>query len=95
MSPLVCCICSRDITELSYYDEHHLVPKSCGGRYGDKITIHRICHDKIHSIWTENELASWYHTVERILSHTDMQKFCKWIGKKPPEFFTKTKRQKR
>jgi len=86
-----CLICDRNMIKNRFVDDHHLIPKCKNGRYSDKITIHRICHSKIHSIWSESELAGHYHTVERILTHPDMKKFVKWLAKKPPEFYTKTK----
>ena len=89
-----CPICDRDMIKNRFVDDHHLIPKCKNGRYTDKITIHRICHSKIHSIWKESELAGYYHTVERIREHPDMQKFIKWVAKKPPEFYTKTKMSK-
>lgn len=92
---LYCEICSRPITQQSYWDEHHLIPKSKNGKYTEKVKLHRICHEKIHSVFTENELAAYYNTVDRILTHLDMQKFLKWIKHKTPEFYVKTKKQKR
>ena len=86
-----CPICNREITEKSYFDEHHLIPKAKGGKYGEKVKLHRICHDKIHSIWSEGELANYFNTVDRILSNPNMQSFLKWISKKTPEFYTTTK----
>ena len=87
----VCSICERAMIKGRYIDEHHLIPKAKNGKYTDKILIHRICHDKIHSIWTESELASYYNTVERIRTNSDMMKFIKWVNKKPCDFYTKTK----
>lgn len=87
----LCSICSRDMIKHKFVDDHHLIPKCKNGRYTDKITIHRICHNKIHSIWAEAELANYYHTVERIREHPDIQTFVKWLSKKPPEFYSKTK----
>ena len=87
----VCKICLRDITHNSYWDEHHLIPKAKGGKYTEKVRLHRICHEKIHSIWTEGELANVYNNVESILTNPDMISFIKWIRKKPPEFYVKTK----
>jgi len=86
-----CPICNRDMYKNLFVDEHHLIPKSKDGKYGDKITIHRVCHEKIHSIWTEAELAGEYHTVERITSHPEMKRFAKWLKRKPPAFYVKTK----
>ena len=87
----VCPICERDLIENTFIDEHHLVPKSEGGKYSEKVLIHRVCHDKIHSTWTDSELAGEYHTIDRIKSHPEIEKFVKWISKKPPEFYIKTK----
>lgn len=86
-----CPICQRPMLKGVFVDEHHLIPKSKNGKYTDKITVHRICHSKIHSIWTEAELANYYHTVDRILENTDMQRFVKWVKKKPVDFYAKTK----
>ena len=86
-----CCICGRSLIKNSKIDEHHLVPKAKNGKYGDKVLIHRVCHEKIHSIWTEVELANYYHTPERIVEHPVMQKFIKWVQKKPADFYSKTK----
>jgi hypothetical protein len=90
----ICSICSRKITPTCYADEHHLIPVSQGGKYTTKIKIHRICHDKIHSVWQEHELSSYFNTPERILTNESMQAFVKWVAKKPPEFYTKTKTSK-
>lgn len=86
-----CEICSRSLIKAKFIDQHHLIPKAKNGKYTDKITIHRICHEKIHSIWSESELASYYNTPKRIKEHSDMQTFIKWIKTKSCDFYTKTK----
>jgi len=78
-----CPICNRKLGKAT--DNHHLIPKTFGGK--DKITIHKICHSKIHSMFTERELQHHYHTIERLLLHEEMQKFVKWVKKKDPEFY--------
>ena len=35
-------------------DRHHPVPKSQGGK--DWVWMHRICHRKLHSMWSEKQL---------------------------------------
>lgn len=70
-------------------DLHHWIPKSKKG--SDVSLIHKICHNKIHSLWTENELRDYYNTPERILSNSEMQKFVKWLERKPADFYVKTK----
>lgn len=87
---MICDICGRKIPDdLTCSDEHHLIPKSKKGK--DTIRIHKVCHNKIHSIWTEKELAKYYHTPSRILENEEMQNFVKWLSNKPEDFYIKTK----
>lgn len=86
-----CPICSRNMFKGVYVDEHHLIPKAKNGKYGDKITVHRICHEKVHSIWTEKELANHYNTAAKIIEHGEIKKFIRWVSRKPSDFYAKTK----
>ncbi|MEM7040420.1 MAG: hypothetical protein AAF570_25865, partial [Bacteroidota bacterium] len=79
-----CPICGRPMLKDIAVNEHHLKPKSLKGR--ETITLHVICHSKIHSVFTIRELYTHYHTPERIRAHPEMEKFIKWVRKKPPEF---------
>lgn len=87
-----CPLCKRDMIvdnnkkKLSSINEHHLIPKSYKGK--DTILIHRICHDKIHTVFSEYELYKYYHTIERILEHKEIKKFVKWVSKKDPQFYS-------
>jgi len=76
-----------------YIDDHHLIPKTFKGR--EKITLHRICHNQIHALWTERELCNYYHTVKRIVEDVRMVKFILWVSKKDPDFYIKTRPSKR
>lgn len=80
-----CPICQRELIGTKFVDEHHLVPKAFKGK--DKIRLHKVCHNKIHSVWTERELKNHFHTVERIVEHEEIQKFIKYVSKKDPEFY--------
>lgn len=91
MKSETCPICSREMIEGKNIDEHHLIPKCKKGRYGDKIKIHRICHEKIHSLLEEKELATYYNTPAKILEHPEMVKFVRWLERKPSDFYAKTK----
>lgn len=64
-------------------NEHHLVPRSRGGRA--KWTIHVVCHAKIHSVFTEKELATEYHTWEALREHPEIKSFLSWVTKQDPE----------
>lgn len=80
-----CPVCDR-ILGTVMVDEHHLIPKTFKGK--DTETIHKICHRKLHSVFTEREMLNYYHTWERIREHSEIQKFVAWVKKKPPEFYS-------
>lgn len=82
----VCPMCHRPLGDV-HVQQHHLMPKMYGGR--QTIAIHKMCHQKIHATFTEAELRTYYHTVDRLLEHHEIQKFVKWIGKKDPSFYDK------
>lgn len=65
-------------------NEHHLMPRRYGGR--ETVTMHRVCHGKIHAVLTEAELRDHFHTVESLREHPDLSAFIQWIARKPPEF---------
>ena len=93
-----CGICGREMIDGPTVNVHHLIPRTFKGR--ETITLHIVCHTKIHSVFTERELLSKYHTVERLREHPEMEKFIHWVAKKSPEFrdrnrMTKEKRGKR
>lgn len=81
----LCPICGRPMIAGSSVNEHHFVPKSRKGR--EKRPLHRICHRKIHSLFTEKELEVTYNTPESLVAHPEMAKFIAWVAKKPPEFY--------
>lgn len=81
-----CVICGRELGSVRV-SEHHLIPKTFKGK--DTIRIHDICHSKIHSAITERELQHYYHTVERLLEHDEIQKFIKWVVNKDIAFYNK------
>jgi hypothetical protein len=84
----ICPLCEREIPA-SQRDEHHLVPRLKGGK--ETQHLHRICHRQIHALFSEQELASKYNTVEALLEHPEIQKFVKWVRTKPIDFIECTK----
>lgn len=90
-----CELCTRELVPGPSIDEHHLIPKLKGGRKGPKVTIHKVCHAKIHSLFTEAELARVYNTVEKLLEHPDIQNFVNWVKKKHPEFYESSREDTR
>lgn len=74
-------------------DRHHMIPKCRGGRVTEY--LHKICHRKIHSIWSEKELEKEYNNPNKILEHEEIQKFVKWVSKKEPNFYDHNDRHSR
>lgn len=81
--PVYCPMCERVIPD-DQQDLHHLVPKSKGGK--QTVCLHRICHDQIHSIFTNAQLAKQFSTIEAILEDPSIQTFVTWVRNKPPGF---------
>ena len=87
MSDELCPLCGRPLGTENI-DRHHLGPKTFKGK--EQCPIHKICHRKIHSAFTERELLNTYHTWEALRAHEDIRAFIAWIARKPPGFYTRT-----
>ena len=89
----ICSLCGRSYG--SRMEDHHLKPRTYRTRTKEVherdnlIRIHKMCHQKIHATFSEDELLRYYHTVDRLLEHPEIQKFVKWISKKEPDFYDK------
>jgi hypothetical protein len=77
-------VCGRDLIPGPSVNRHHLIPVLKGGK--KSYPVHKICHSKIHSLWSENELRDTYNNWNDIRADERMQKFIKWVRKKDPEF---------
>jgi hypothetical protein len=88
-----CPLCGRILPAGTSVDEHHLIPRSQGGK--EKHRIHRICHRKIHATLTEKELANEYSTWDALKRHDDLQTFIKWVAKKPAVFMDNSRKTSR
>ena len=84
----ICPLCGRDLAQPS--NRHHLLPKSKGGKNTPTILLHKICHDKIHAVFTEMELKKHYNIIEKLQQHEEMAKFIKWVRNKEPQFYDKS-----
>jgi len=63
-----------------------LIPKLRGGKHGPIAVLHTICHSKIHSLFSETELARVYPTIEKLRENEEVRRFVRWVRKRPPEF---------
>lgn len=82
----VCALCGRPIPPDVPQSRHHLVPKLRGGKGGETVLLHQICHKEIHATLTETELARDYNTPETLRAHPHLAKFAAWVAKRPPGF---------
>ncbi|MDX1580706.1 MAG: HNH endonuclease [Alphaproteobacteria bacterium] len=86
-----CALCGRPFGRQK--QRHHLIPRLKGGK--ETVDLHPICHRKIHSLFTEAELARHYSTIEALQAHPEIAKFINWVKNRPPDFHSKTIRKKR
>ncbi len=76
---LICPICER----LNYYpSDHHMVPRSRGGKTTE--TICRDCHKAIHACFSNKELEEKYNTPEVLMTNEVFAKMVKFISKQDP-----------
>jgi hypothetical protein len=71
-------------------DRHHWQPRSLGGRVAEP--LHLICHRKLHSLFTDKELATTYTNPEVVQQHPQMRTFIRWVRRRPPEFIDRHKK---
>ena len=60
-----CALCGRLIPKDAPQSRHHLIPKLKGGKHGETVLLHHICHKEIHASLSEAELARDYTTPEQ------------------------------
>ncbi|MBX2855842.1 MAG: HNH endonuclease [Rhodobacteraceae bacterium] len=96
----ICPLCNRPIPPDAKQSLHHLIPKLKGGSSGPTVLLHSICHNEIHSVLTEAELARRFNTVEALRAHPQLAAFLEWVAGKDPYFHSRSvgnhrKRKKR
>ncbi len=89
----LCPLCERPLAAPA--NKHHLIPLSRGGRGTTTVLMHKICHDKIHSVLTEAEIKRSYFTIEALQQQEEIAAFIRWVSSRPPEFYDKSARRKR
>ena len=93
--PPLCPLCLRPIPDGVPQSLHHLVPRSKGGKGGETVLLHHICHKEVHATLSEADLARKFNTVALLQSHPRLATFLHWVAKRPPEFLSRVpKRQK-
>jgi hypothetical protein len=88
--PDACPLCTRPNYNPS---DHHLVPKTRGGRVTK--TICRDCHSAIHATFSNKELEREYSTVEALLAHDGFARIIRFIAKQDGKVRTRLAREQR
>lgn len=85
-----CPLCDRLLVVGWSVNRHHLRPVLKGG--GPWRWMHKICHSKVHSIWSEAELRDIFdagdedHYWATLQADDRVKSFVRWVSNKPPEF---------
>lgn len=95
MTDPACPLCDRPIPPDVPQSRHHLVPRLRGGKGGETVLLHQICHNEIHAALSETELARSYNTIAALRAHPRLAKFIRWVSKRPPEFRSRTPGRRR
>ncbi len=89
----ICPLCERPLAKPC--NKHHLLPLSKGGKGTETLLMHKICHDKIHAVFTEMELKRFFNTIESLQANGEIKKFIDWVRKKEPEYYDKSVKKNR
>ncbi|MEL6480101.1 MAG: HNH endonuclease [Pseudomonadota bacterium] len=92
---VTCPLCGRPIPRHARQSLHHLVPKLKGGKHGDTVLLHQICHNEIHATLTEAELARDYSSMEALRAHPRLARFIRWVAKKDPAFHSRSQKNEK
>ncbi|MEM8787053.1 MAG: HNH endonuclease [Pseudomonadota bacterium] len=86
MDDPICGLCGRPIPPHARQSLHHLTPKLRGGKGGPVVRLHQICHNEIHAVLSETELARAYNTLEALRAHPHLARLIGWLKNKDPAF---------
>ena len=70
-----CELCNR----ISILEKHHLKPKK-----SDETSLMCVdCARQVHALFTRTELRQKYNTIAKLKTSPKIQKYLKWIKKRP------------
>ena len=75
-----CPLCDRQVPEVT---EHHLVPKSRGGRTTEPICLD--CHRMIHVLYDNKRLEQELFSVAALQAEERFARYLRWIRKRPAD----------
>lgn len=87
----LCELCGRSHVETTV---HHLLPKEKGGTFEPTANVCIPCHQQIHALYTNEEIASRLTTIAALRADEKIARFIKWIRKQPASKLMKIKKSK-
>ncbi len=75
-APLGCELCQRGSLR---FTEHHLVPRSRGGKFGPKALLCPTCHRQIHAMFSEATLAKEFNSIESLRANPEVASYLAWV----------------
>ena len=79
-----CELCRRRVPR-RLITQHHVKPKSEGGKHSHKTPLCKPCHKQVHATFSNKQLARLYDDLEALRSAESLQPFLKWIVKQKPD----------
>ena len=87
----ICQLCDRQVPEIT---EHHLIPKEKGGKNYETAMLCKMCHNQIHALYTNKELAARLFSIPRLKNDENIKRYLKFIVKMPGETIIPIKKAK-
>ena len=86
-----CPLCNREV--IGYYvDKHHLKPRCERGK--EKVEMCIDCHHQVHELFTVHELRDKFDSIEKLKADERIQKWIKWVSKRPFGICMKAKKKR-
>ena len=76
----VCRLCERHVP-IDLITQHHLTPKSRGGKAEHKTPMCKPCHKQLHATFSNKDLERKYPTLDALRAAEPLQPFLGWIRK--------------
>lgn len=90
----ICAFCERKFESASALTEHHLLPRSQGGKKEHTDMFCRLCHSTVHASFKNKTLAKMYASVEALRQADELKPFLRWARKQNPNSSFKTRPRK-
>jgi len=87
----ICELCNRNVSIIT---KHHLIPLQKGGKKFETLSLCTTCHQQIHALFTNRELATHYNTLESLKKNNKIIKFLRFIENVPEDCHVEIKKSR-